>query len=86
MIFEMGVFKYWPRSIDMIMQLLMIKRIVLLVWLSAIALAQLESSEAVTGAVNLTNVGIACLGNLALFITSLVRGRLYLEMGGILEH
>eukprot|EP00253_Pinus_taeda_P002970 PITA_02970 len=63
------------------MQLLMIKLAISLVWLSAIALAQLELSDTVTGSVNLTDVGIACLGNLALFITSLLRGRLYLEMG-----
>lgn len=50
-------------------------------WLSAIVVAQLELSDTVTRSVNLSDVGLACLGNLALFITSLLRGRLYLEMG-----
>lgn len=52
-----------------------------LAWLSHIALAQLEFSEAVTGSASFPDVGIACLGNLAVFITSLLRGRLDLEIG-----
>lgn len=65
--FEMGIFTYWQGSIYMMMQLLMMNLVVWLGWLSAIALAQVELSETVTGTVNLTNVGIACLGNLDFF-------------------
>jgi hypothetical protein len=49
-------------------------------WLCNIALAQLEISESVTGSANFPAIGIAFLGNLAVFITSLLRGRLDLEM------
>jgi hypothetical protein len=50
-------------------------------WLCNIALAQFEISESVTGSANFPAIGIAFLGNLAVFITSLLRGRLDLEMG-----
>lgn len=52
-----------------------------LVWLSGVALGQLEFSEAITGSVNITDIGITCLSNAAVFVTSLLRGRLYLEIG-----
>lgn len=55
--------------------------IISLAWLSGIALAQLEFSEAVTGSVIFPDGAIACLGNLAVFLTSLLRGRLDLENG-----
>ena len=50
-------------------------------WLCNIALAQLEISESVMGFANFPAIGIAFLRNLAVFITSLLRGRLDLEMG-----
>ena len=63
------------------MQLFIIKLIGLLGWLSGIAVAQLELSETVTGFVSFPDIGITCLGDLAIFFTSLYRGRLHLEMG-----
>jgi len=63
------------------MKLLIINLVGWLGWLSHIALAQLEFSEAVTGSASFPDVGIACIGNLAVFITSLLRGRLDLEIG-----
>ena len=49
-------------------------------WLCNTALAQLEISERVTGSANFPDIGIAFIGNLAVFVTSLLRGRLDLEM------
>ena len=45
---------------------------------STIALAQL-----VTGSTNFCTIGIACIDNFAVFVTSLLRGRLNLEMGAM---
>jgi hypothetical protein len=50
-------------------------------WLCNIVFAQFEVSETVTGSASFPDVGITSLGNLAVFITSLLRGRLDLEMG-----
>lgn len=49
-------------------------------WLSCIAVAQLDISSAITGSASFPHVGITCLGNLAVFITSFIRKRLDLEM------
>lgn len=62
-------------------QWLIIKLVVWLGWFSYIALAQLELANAVTGSVNFPAVGLTCIGNLAVFFTSLLRRRLDLEMG-----
>lgn len=62
-------------------QLIFLQLVAWLGWLSAIALAQFEFSEAVTGSANITDLGITCLANGAVFFASLLRGRLYLEMG-----
>ena len=48
---------------------------------SCVAVGQLELSEAVTGFVNFPKVGISCVGNLVVLITSISKGRLDLEMG-----
>ena len=48
--------------------------------LSSAALAQLEVDEIVTGSASFPVLGITCLGNLVVFITSLIRGRLDIEM------
>jgi hypothetical protein len=76
----MGVFKNSKGSLYT-MNVLIIKLVVWLGWLSSVALGQLELSEAVTGFVNFPEVGISCIGNLAVFITSVSKGRLDLEMG-----
>jgi len=55
-----------------------------LAWLSAIALGQFEVGEAeVVKATssNIPDVGIAWVGNIAIFVTSLLRGRFDLEIG-----
>lgn len=67
------------------MQVLITRIIGLLGWLSCVAVAFAGGEEhaagPVTGAVQgFPNVGITCLGNLAILITSLLRGRLDLEM------
>lgn len=62
-------------------QLLIIQLILYFGWLSCIAVAQLEISSAITGSASFPHVGITCLGNLAIFITSFIRKRLDLEMG-----
>jgi len=75
----MGVSKIWLGN-PYIVQLLIIKFIGLLGCLSCVALAQ-EISGTVSGSVaNFPDVGITCLGNLAIFVTSLLRGRLDLEV------
>lgn len=78
--FEMGVFKNWQGS-QRVIHLSIIRLIVWLGWVSNIALAQMELSQAVTGSVEFHGINLACMGNLAVFVTSLLRGRLDLEMG-----
>lgn len=63
------------------MKMFIIKLFGLFGWLSGIAVAQLELSETVTSFVSFPDLGITCLGNLAVFFTSMYRGRLDLEMG-----
>lgn len=63
------------------MHLLIVKLIGCLGWLSNIAFAQLELGEAVTASVSFPDVGMSCIGNLATFVTTALRGRLDLEMG-----
>lgn len=56
----------------------------LVCWLSLlcnIALAQFDISEGVTGSTSFPNVALTSIGNLAIFLTCLVSGRLYAEMG-----
>lgn len=76
----MGAFKNWQGS-QRLIHLLIIQLIVWFGWLSNIALAQMRLGETVTGSLSLPGIGIACIGNLAVFVTSLLRGRLDLEMG-----
>jgi hypothetical protein len=77
----MGLFKNWQGS-QRLIHLVIVQLIVWFGWLSNIALAQMQLGEEVTGSVNnLPSVGIACIGNLAMFVTSLLRGRFDLEMG-----
>lgn len=63
------------------MQLLIIKLVLCLGWLSAIALGQLELSEGISGSVSIPDLVITCVGNLAVFYSSVLRRGLYLEMG-----
>ena len=80
--FEMRSFKNSKGSLyTMNMNMLMIKLVVWLGWLSCVAVGQLELSEAVTGFVNFPEVGISCIGNLAVLITSISKGRIDLELG-----
>lgn len=72
------VFMNWQRLI----RFSIIQFIVYLACLSNIALAGGEMGEEVTGSANVPGIGLACLGNLAVFVTSLLRGRLDLELGG----
>nr|ABK24775.1 unknown [Picea sitchensis] len=76
----MGAFKNWQGS-QRLIHLLIIQLIVWFGWLSNIALALTGLGETVTGSLSLPGIGIACIGNLAVFVTSLLRGRLDLEMG-----
>ena len=50
-------------------------------WLSSFVFAQFDISEGVTGSVDFPALGITCVANLAVFVTSLIRGRLDLEIG-----
>jgi len=63
------------------MQQFIIKLVCCLGWLSAIAFGQFQLSESVSGAVSFPDLMITCLGNLAVFYSSILRGGLYLEMG-----
>jgi len=63
------------------MLLFVIQLVCWLGWLSSFTMAQLDISEGITGSVNFPALGITCLGNLAVFVTSLIRGRLDLEIG-----
>lgn len=76
----MGVFKNSKGSLCT-MNVLIIKLVVWLGWLSSVAVGQLELSESITGFVNFPEVGISSIGNLAVLITSISKGRLDLEMG-----
>lgn len=62
------------------MQLFFLNLVVWLAWLSGIALAQFEFSGVVSGSVNFPGQEIVSLGNLAVFVTSILRERLDLEM------
>lgn len=73
---EMGLLKNLQGS-----RLLMIQLVCWLGWLSSFAIAQFDISEGVTGSVNFPTLGITCVANLAVFVTSLIRGRLDLEIG-----
>ena len=50
-------------------------------WLSVIAFGHLELSDSVSDAVRFLDLGITCLGNLAIFYSSILRGGIYLDMG-----
>lgn len=64
------------------MQLFLIHLFCCLVWLCNIALAQFEIDQNVTGSASISSdIEISFVGNLAIFVTSLLRGRLDLEMG-----
>lgn len=77
----MAFLKIWQVS-RAVMRLLVIQFVCWLGWFSTFALAQFEISEGVTGSLNnFPTLGITCVGNLALFVTSIIRGRLDLEMG-----
>ena len=78
---EMGLFKNSKGTLLCTMNVLLIKLVVWLGWLSSVAVGQLELSEAVAGFVNFPEVGISCVGNLAVLITSISKGRLDLELG-----
>ena len=83
---EMGLFKNSKGALLCTMNVLLIKLVVWLGWLSSVAVGQLElseavASEAVAGFVNFPEVGISCVGNLAVLITSISKGRLDLELG-----
>lgn len=61
--------------------LLIVKLVLWFGWFCSIALAQLEISEALTGSVDLPVLGIVCIGNISVFITCFIRGRLDIENG-----
>lgn len=50
-------------------------------WLCNTVYSEGQLSESVTGSASFPDLGITCIGNAAVFITSLLRGRLDLEMG-----
>ena len=45
-------------------------------WLSSFVFAQFDISEGVTGSVSFPALGIICVADLAVFVISLIRGRL----------
>ena len=78
---EMGLFKNSKGTLLCTMNVLLIKLVVWLGWLSSVAVGQLELSEAIAGFVNFPKVGISCVSNLAVLITSISKGRIDLELG-----
>jgi len=76
----MGLFKDW-KGTRYIIQLCIIKLVCCLGWLSAIVSGQMELSETVSSSATFPDSGITCLGNLAVFFSSFLRGRLHLEIG-----
>lgn len=79
---EMGLFNIslWQRS-RFTLQWLIINLVGSLACLTAVALAQFEWSEGVSGSVSIPDVAFTCLGNLAVFMTAFTRGRLDVENG-----
>lgn len=63
------------------LQWLIINLVGSLACLSAVALAQFEWSEGVSGSVSIPDVAFTCIGNLAVFMTAFMRGRLDMENG-----
>ena len=63
------------------MRLFIIQLVCWFTWFSSFCFAQLDLSEGVTRSINFHTLVITCVGNLAVFVTSLIRGRLDLEMG-----
>lgn len=63
------------------LQLFIIYLVTCLSLLCNFAVAQFHASEGLTGSISFPDVAITCLGNLAVFLTCLVRGRLHAEMG-----
>ena len=61
---EMGLFKNSKGTLLCTMNVLLIKLVVWLGWLSSVAVGQLELSEVVDGFVNFPEVGISCVDNL----------------------
>ena len=53
----------------------------LLALFSNIAFAQFDVSESVTASASFPDVAMTCIGNLAVFFSCLLRGRLHVEMG-----
>lgn len=70
----------WQRS-RFTLQWLIINLVGSLACLTAVALAQFEWSEGVSGSVTIPDVAFTCLGNLAVFMTAFTRGRLDVENG-----
>ena len=84
MYFEMGLLKNLQGSQGIFGRLLVIHLHLLccLGWLLSFASAQFDISEGVTGCINnFPTLGIICIVNLAIFVTSLMIGRLDLEVG-----
>ena len=77
---EMGLFKNSKGTLCT-MNVFLIKLVVWLGWISSVAVGQLELSEDVAGFVNFPEVGISCVDNLAVLITSISKGRIDLELG-----
>jgi len=72
--FEMAVFKDGQGR--RYMMHLIVKLICWFGSLTGIAFGQLDISETVTGSVSFPDLGITCIGNLVVFFTSFIRGRL----------
>lgn len=75
----MGLFNNWP-PIRRIVQLVIIQ---LFCWLAcSVSFCFAQLSEGFTGSVNFpSSLAITCVGNLAVFVATLIRGRLDLEIG-----
>lgn len=79
---EMALFNVsvWQRS-RFTLQWFIINLVGSLACLTAVALAQFEWSERVSGSVSIPDVAFTWLGNLAVFMTAFTRGRLDVENG-----
>lgn len=65
----------------LMIQVFALQLVGLLACLAYTVLAQFEVGEAVTASASLPDVAITCVGNLAVFFSCLLRGRLHVEMG-----
>lgn len=79
--FEMGLFNAQTSRCMLMIQVFALQLVGLLACLAYTVLAQFDVSEALTASASFPDVAITCVGNLAVFFSCLLRGRLHVEMG-----